>query len=285
MEIAPKVSAGVIVLKLNLGVAFDPLLKIVNDFKGPKTLGSEIFRNLLPTLDDVVGIEGIGIELAILMQTTTSGPASVRVFAVIRIAIAVNVVVRHFLNMDAGFHTIFLAFPTFIAIGSVLSDNTGHIFVFGFDGKGTNLVDGAVNGNSKLFHILKFYRLYLLYCKCHAGLLQSVHKLIAIKNSCIFRTDELHNPCVQLVKGIGRPIEETHLTPIGQRQHKVVVGHEDVDDIGEIDGVDVLGIVEVFHVLSIFDYTIYTANLVPKWAGVKRRSGSTLIYPGPSFIK
>ena len=90
------------------------------------------------------------------MQSTTSGPASIRVFNVIGVAVAVNVVVRHFLNVDAGFHTIVLALPALVAIGCVLSDSTSLLFVFGFDGKGANLVDGAVNGNGKFFHILKF---------------------------------------------------------------------------------------------------------------------------------
>ena len=153
MEITPKLSAGVIVLEENHRVAFVPFLIVFHPLVRNKTLGGEIFSNLFPVLGHIVGVEGIGVELAVLMQTTASGPARSRVFAVIGIAVAVNVVVRHFLNVDVAFHTILLALPTLVAIGGVISDGTGLLFVFSLDGNGTDFVDGAVDGNSEFSHI------------------------------------------------------------------------------------------------------------------------------------
>jgi hypothetical protein len=75
--------------------------------------------------------------------------------------------------------------------------------------------------------------------------------LIAVKDFCSVLTDKVHNPVEKIGKFVFSAIEETHLTPIVQRQNKVVVGHEDVYNIFEIDCFVVLGIDDEFHIVHI----------------------------------
>ena len=99
--------------------------------------------------------------------------------------------------------------------------------------------------------------------------------LIAVKDFCSVFTDKVHNPVEKIGKFVFSAVEKTHLTPIVQRQHKMVVGHEDVYNICEIDCFVVFGIDNVFHFVALLGLQYYYCNLRAiecKLKGVDRKN-------------
>jgi hypothetical protein len=105
VDISPKVSPLVIALKGDFRVAFHPYFSVIAVGSKEKTFLCEIGENLVATFCRIKGIEGIGIVVAVLVQTATSRPA-VLTLAIVRETLAVNIVVL-FLRLvkDNDFYT------------------------------------------------------------------------------------------------------------------------------------------------------------------------------------